>query len=164
MLNRFHRFATRMTKTRHVLAMLLMLTWGSLPSTACICADGTFKVFCSGTCSGGKCCCNAVPRSCKGCACSSRHHELRASSNGCVESEFSQQLSKPCCCHRLAKDPATVLSRVTPEEDDTQSFELCPESVARLSNAVFPQSLSICSEERNLPPDDIVILFRHLVI
>src|SRR5687767_15003280 len=114
----FHIFAARITKTKLVLAMLLVLTWSSFPSTACVCADGTMKVFCSRICSGGKCCCSSVQRSCPGCACHSGVSTSSTESTECVDAAVGHQLSKPCGCHRLAKEQATYLARVSAEQDD----------------------------------------------
>ncbi len=164
MANGFHNFAIRITKTKLVLATLLMLIWGSLPSTACVCADGTIKVFCSGICSGGNCCCSTSQRSCTGCACHSVAGTSNADSNGCVEPEGSQQLSQPCGCHRVAKDQATLHSRVCGDEDDPQNSDLCLTSVMPFSPARLSRLPSTLNENRGRPPDDIIILFRHLII
>jgi hypothetical protein len=163
MVHGFHNFVTRKTKTRHVLAMLLIVAWGTLPSTACVCADGTFKVFCSGICSGSKCCCSIPQRSCNGCACHSGACTSIADSKDCVEPGVDRQLSKPCGCHRVAKDQATLVVDDRSNSDDLPIFDLGQTSTPWFSTTMLNR-LPSAFENRERPPDDIVILFRHLII
>lgn len=164
----YYKFGIARAKAKLVLATLLMLLWGSLPSTACICADGTFKVFCSGLCSGlcsgTRCCYGKSPGSCTSCAGHANAGTKHNVSIGCAETDASQRLNKPCGCHRVAKDQATMLSRVGADEDNTQSSAFCSTSFLTFSNANLSPLSSTGNENRDRPPDDIVILFRHLII
>ena len=160
----FHRFGIALAKAKLVLATLLVLLWGSLPSTACICADGTFKAFCSGLCSRSRCCCDTSAHCCTGCASHGNTGTKKNVSIGRAETEASQRLNKPCGCHRVAKDQATTLSRVGTDEDDTQSSAFCSTSFLTFSNADLSRLSSTGNDNRERPPDDIVILFRHLII
>lgn len=162
-MNWFYKLVARKNKAKLAFALMLVVTWGTLPSTACVCADGTVKVFCSRICSGGDCCCSAPTRSCPGCKCHSGICKSATKSAQIAKLLDRHQLSKPCGCHRIAKDQAFVL-RTFGEENDTQSAHLCSTFGLGSSNLVFLQSASICSETRGHPPDGLVILFCHLVI
>lgn len=147
-----------------VLAMLLMTIWGSFPSTACVCADGTFKPFCSGICSGTKCCCHTEDRTCSGHSCC--HGVCQEENNSHSDSPLliGEQYSKSCGCHRVAKDQGTLVSRASGEQDDTQSAAVCLAPIENLFAANLTQNPIWCRSISARPPDDIIILFRHLVI
>ena len=162
----FHQLVVRITKAKLVLALLTTLIWGGLPATACVCTDGTVKPFCTKICGGGKCCCGDESRSRSCCECS--HSRARST---CCASTFSnkstQQVaaSKPCGCHRVAKDSATLLSRSTSAEDDSESMAaaFCVQTKIR-ETTLGSQSWSIRSHEKTRRPNDIPILLCHLTI
>lgn len=158
-----HHAQTRTTRTKLVLATFLMSIWGSLPSTACVCADGTIKIICPGAGSDERCCCSTTPQSCAGCAVRCDTCRTKFATFVRHESVSGRQLSKPCGCHQVAKDQATLLSGVSFEEDDSQTSVLGASSDRTISRATWFRLASV-NENSERPPDDIIILFRHLII
>lgn len=160
----FHKLVVRITKAKLVLALLTTLIWGGFPTTTCVCADGTVKAFCTKICGRGKCCCDHTAARCSGCDC--RHESVLSTCRaGRINREGEQCVARPCGCHRVAKDSATLLSPNTSAEDDSERSTVLSSTPIKICRTSLGSHLwSNRRDEETNSLDDIPILFCHLTI
>jgi hypothetical protein len=161
---RFYAVGRRVTSASLVVTLIASILWAGLPSTACVCVDGTIKLFCSGNCGKSECCCCGTHE------CSSACCALLAGSCGISDEHSSLDESKGalkrCKCHKLDKVELVLVSPVSERDDNNTQLDYSPIFNGNALPLVNPHCGVFTADRTNArrPQIDVVILFRHLVI
>jgi hypothetical protein len=156
------------------LVLLPAFLLGTLPQTACICADGHRESFCkaaglallpggssASACSGRSCCQEHKKQIVRGC-CNAQHSQQTPSQQGPISGVATTQGS---CCHLLieAPPPATTEAAkvsVSVPQDWVAVVQLAPP----LNSAGKIRAACELSDFTGPPPVDAVIVFQRLTI
>lgn len=151
------------------LALLPAFLFGTLPHSACICADGHREQFCKTAA------CRSIadgsnPAACCGCTCCrDRGSEL---SGTCCQGK-SRSDTQPAdglaattndCCHPIVESPSPAAA---PSKAELAMESTMVATVEPLVSFAFAKGVQLArhwSDSAKPPPPDLVILFLHLTI
>jgi hypothetical protein len=166
--------------------MILLALWSGLPATSCLCADGSFKLFCAGHLVSGQGApsvllnanpsaqSNEAPRHCP--ACPSKESTSAASADqslpcatvssdfACCGKEQTPADGSPASCCRLIEPPDVTLTSVVLLPDFTPLGLPCMVEVVsapRLAAAALARPYDVFETG---PPVDRVIVHCSLLI
>ncbi|HZZ72576.1 MAG TPA: hypothetical protein VFE24_10000 [Pirellulales bacterium] len=156
-----------------VWALLPLTLLAGRPYAGCVCADGQFKVFCSGHCTAtggsaamdpsrhagccGKCCAEVAVNDCL--KSERRGSPVKASSNGATAPGISQG---KCACRWVAQDPSIVPAGVAAPVGCCCSGLFVPAS--RPADRLPANGMVLANSLDTGPPPDLVLILGRLII
>ena len=155
------RSVSKLAKTyaRRFVSLVLLpaLMLGTLPQTACLCADGHVELACRTLAA------RSVAQVCNGCShCQHSGQQVRS----CCQAHTQQLGLAACgtnCCHPLTVAPAPAALAGKVKVETQQVLAAIPEAVpdAMLAGKLTP---AVCTLDFIPPPLDAVIVFLRLTI
>jgi hypothetical protein len=157
MVRSFSKLALAHSRRLLSLVLLPALVLGTLPQTACLCADGHVEMACRALAA------RSAAKHCNGCShCQPAGQQVRS----CCQGHATQPGLAACgtnCCHPLtvAPAPATMAGKVKVEAQQLVAVVVDEAPPALFAGKLQP---AICTLDSRPPPFDAVIVFQRLTI
>lgn len=174
MFQRLQRLASAYRERILSLVMLPAFFLGTLPHTACICADGHREAFCpatacrflgarasENTCSGHSCCIRESS-ACENRTCCQAKLDQPSSLDTASGTTLIAQTES--CCHPIVEAPAAALTSPKSELASKSAFVAAIEPLATLWSADRVRPAFEWNQHSTPPPIDTVIVYLHLTI